>query len=408
MSKNNNIKIVEKLEWARFASPRSDNNIPPFNWYAFKHRFGSKLVSNVLPLFGVSKGSTVFDPFCGGGTTLIKARLDGYNSVGLDISPFSVFLTNVLTTTHNPKSLKNSLEKIPHRINPRVEIPDVAILNKSFSDHTLEYIYSLRDSINSLNPPDRNFFLFVLLSILNNLSKAKKSGGFLRITNQRKVSANAVKKMFLNTSKKFIAEVESFKFSNTPALAILGDARNYPDMVKDKKYDAIFTSPPYPNRHDYTRIYELELLVGFINNNQSLKSLRYETLRSHVEAKKKFEVNGYVIPAILEERMSELKRRELNNSQVIPTLYGYFEDMYICLKEMRKVLKKGGHIGLVVSNVRFAGIMFPVDELLSEIGEQVGLKTEAIYTLRYRGNSSQQMLAYRREPTRESLVIWKK
>ena len=78
--------------------------------------------------------------------------------------------------------------------------------------------------------------------------------------------------MFLNTSKKFIAEVESFKFSNTPALAILGDARNYPDMVKDKKYDAIFTSPPYPNRHDYTRIYELELLVGFINNNQSLKS----------------------------------------------------------------------------------------------------------------------------------------
>ena len=131
-------------------------------------------------------------------------------------------------------------------------------------------------------------------------------------------------------------------------------------------------------------------------------------MRSHVEAKKKFEVNGYVIPAILEERMSELKRRELNNSQVIPTLYGYFEDMYICLKEMRKVLKKGGHIGLVVSNVRFAGIMFPVDELLSEIGEQVGLKTEAIYTLRYRGNSSQQMLAYRREPTRESLVIWKK
>src|SRR3990172_4399937 len=101
-------KITEKLEWGKYVSPISDKNLSPFNWYSFKHRFGSELVSRMFSMFGLSKGNIVFDPFCGGGTTLIKSRLDGYNSIGLDISPFSVFLTNVLTTTHNPKSLKNS------------------------------------------------------------------------------------------------------------------------------------------------------------------------------------------------------------------------------------------------------------------------------------------------------------
>ncbi|HDZ85988.1 MAG TPA: hypothetical protein ENH35_05620 [Candidatus Moranbacteria bacterium] len=72
------------------------------------------------------------------------------------------------------------------------------------------------------------------------------------------------------------------------------------------------------------------------------------------------------------------------------------------------VLKDEGRIGLVVSNVRYAGIMIPVDELLGEIGEQVGLKLQHIYVLRYRGNSSQQMLKHQKEPVRESLIVWQK
>lgn len=408
MPKYKNVQIREKLEWGKYVTPLSDKNITPFNWYAFKHRFGSELVAKVLSMFGVSKGSTIFDPFCGGGTTLIKAKLDGYNAFGLDISPFSVFLSNVLTMPYDPNKLEKALKKISHKVNPQTEIPDVAILEKSFSDRTLKYIYSLRNSINTLNPPERNFFLFLLLSILNGISKAKKSGGFLRITSQKKAPINVVKKIFLGTAEKFIDEVKSFNYSSSSVKAILGDARDYPDEVKDKRYEAILTSPPYPNRHDYTRIYELELLVGFINNNQSLKSLRYETLRSHVEAKKKYEVDDYVIPSLLEAKINQLRRRELNNTQIISTLYGYFEDMYLCLKEMAGVLKTGKYIGLVVSNVRFAGVIIPVDELLSKIGEQVGLKAQSIYVLRYRGNSSQQMLAYKREPTRESLIVWKK
>jgi DNA modification methylase len=404
----NNSKLIKKLDWGRFVSPMSDRNIIPFNWYAFKHRFGSQLVSNVFPMFNLPKGSTVFDPFCGGGTTLIKAKIDGYNSVGLDISPFSVFLTNTLTRRFASDKLSETLRKISHRIDNRVEIPDVSILRKSFSDTTLKYIYSLKNHICSLDSPQKDFFLLALLSVLNNLSKVKKSGGFLRVTEQRKVSAETAKKEFIETSEKFISDLDDLKYTDSRSVAILGDARNYPAQIKNQRFDAILTSPPYPNRHDYTRIYELELLVGFIDDNQTLKDLRYNTLRSHVEAKEQYPINGYKKPVHLEKITSKLSKRELNNARIVDTINGYFEDMYLCLKEMTNVLKKNGHIGLVVSNVRFAGVMIPVDELLNEIGKQVGLKSQGIYVLRYRGNSPQQMVKYEKESTRESLIVWQK
>lgn len=408
MFANHNIKIIEKKEWGRYVSPLSDKNTPPFNWYSFKHRFGSELVSQILSIYRIPKRSTVFDPFCGSGTTLIKSKIDGYNSVGLDISPFSVFLTNVLTSQYDPVVLDNALAKLSHEIDPLVEIPDVAILRKSFSEDTLKYIYSLKDSINTLPGLERHFFLLVLLSILNDVSKAKKAGGFLRITEQRKVSFHTVKKKFIETSRRYIDTLLSIKYTDASSTAILGDARNYPADIKKMEFDAILTSPPYPNRHDYTRIYELELLVGFIEDNHALKKLRYDTLRSHVEAKKRFDANGYAKPLLIERIIAELTGRELNNPQIVPTLIGYFEDMYLCLKEMSNVLKKGAYVGLVVGNVRFAGIMIPVDELLGEIGEQVGLNLEIIYILRYRGNSSQQMQRHKKEPSRESLIIWTK
>lgn len=401
------MEIIDKTEWSKLAIPISDKSQPPFNWYSFKHSFGSGLVENIFKQFGISKGDLILDPFCGSGTTLIKAKLEGINSIGLDISPFSVFLSNLLTTKFNINKVRSALQNINHNIDMNVEIPAVPLLKKSFSDKTLKYIYSLYNSINRNLSAEKEFLTFALLCILNDVSKAKKSGGFLRITNQRKTPPNIVKQKFIHTVNRFLGDVNNIDFKDSKAKAYLCDARKYPKFITRHKFDAILTSPPYPNRHDYTRIYELELLVGFIKNNDSLKSLRYKTLRSHVEATIRYKPTNYIIPTLLERKIKALQKRELNNRKVVPTLYGYFEDMYLCLNQMKQVIKKDKYIGVVVSNVRYSGVMIPVDEILANIGEQIGLATEYIYILRYRGNSSQQMSKYSKKPTRESLIIWK-
>ncbi len=212
------------MDWGRYVSPLSDKNVVPFNWYAFKHRFGSQLAGSIFSMFGLTKGDMVFDPFCGGGTTLIKAQMDGYNSLGLDIMPFSVYLTNALTKKYNTVRLRKALKKISHKSRREVDIPDVAILTKAFSQETLNYVFSLRDSICALQGSEREFFLLVLMSVLNSVSKAKKSGGFLRITNQRRSSTGTVKKIFVERCGKLIEENDNLQYRDSSATAVLGDA----------------------------------------------------------------------------------------------------------------------------------------------------------------------------------------
>lgn len=149
-------------------------------------------------------------------------------------------------------------------------------------------------------------------------------------------------------------------------------------------------------------------MFDFISNNDQLKKLRYETIRSHVEAKKKFDATGYKIPDTLKNLIAQVKKNGTNNSQILSMLEGYFEDMYLSLSEIYRCLKDGGNVAMVVSNVRFAGVNILVDEILSEIGIQVGLTPLEIWAVRYRGNSSQQMRDYMRNPSRESIIFWRK
>jgi hypothetical protein len=110
----------------------------------------------------------------------------------------------------------------------------------------------------------------------------------------------------------------------------------------------------------------------------------------------------------LAQLINKIKVNGVNNPQVVSMLRGYFEDMFLVCKEIYRCLHIGGKVAIVIGNVRFSGVNIPVDEILAEIGEQVGLSTRNIWVARYRGNSSQQMKTYMRKPSRESIVFWNK
>ena len=55
-----------------------------------RHEFPLELAHRLIVVSGIPKGSTVFDPFVGGGTTCYAARAQGMNSIGYDISEGTV------------------------------------------------------------------------------------------------------------------------------------------------------------------------------------------------------------------------------------------------------------------------------------------------------------------------------
>jgi hypothetical protein len=67
------------------------------NFYRYPARFSPAFARAAILAF-TQPGDTVFDPFMGGGTSLVEASVLGRKAVGTDINPIATFVTKVKTT----------------------------------------------------------------------------------------------------------------------------------------------------------------------------------------------------------------------------------------------------------------------------------------------------------------------
>ena len=109
----------------------------------------------------------------------------------------------------------------------------------------------------------------------------------------------------------------------------------------------------------------------------------------------------------IDAAVAQIVRKE-KDPRVKEMLDGYFLDLYLALREVRRVCKRRAHVAFVVGNAQYRGVPLAVDELTAEVGEQAGLKCEKLMVARYRGNSAQQMGKYGRNPSRETVVVFRR
>jgi len=406
------IRIKDKTnKLSKLISPRHDINNPIYNWFSFKHSFSKDLVIYLTKQFNLTHNSWVLDPFCGGGTTLLACKDSGINAFGVDILPFSVFLSYAKIINYDINKIRSILldfKENKKSLIKKYEIKDIVIIKKAFSEKIILEILKIKSFVDNLKGKEKNFFKLGLLSILESVSKTSKSGGFLRIVN-KKIKYTQVRRIFIDKVEIMVSDLEKntiIENKNIPIIKVYyKDARK---LNFKQKFDAVITSPPYPNRHDYTRVYSLEMIFDGINTNEELKEIRYNSIRSHVEARKRYRTKTYIEDELLTNLIKKMDINGFNNPQLKEMLKGYFEDMHIVIERIYSMLKPKGKIAMVVSNVRFSGISIPVDIILAKIGENIGLKIKSIYLIRNRGNSSQQMKTYKRKTSRESIIIWEK
>ncbi len=65
------------------------------DWYRFVLSYPPHLVRQYIEDFGLNSQSLILDPFCGTGTTLVEARLNHIQSIGLEANPITRFASSV-------------------------------------------------------------------------------------------------------------------------------------------------------------------------------------------------------------------------------------------------------------------------------------------------------------------------
>jgi hypothetical protein len=78
-------------------------------FYKYPARFSPLFARAVIQLF-TEKGDVVFDPFMGGGTTIVEASAMGRHAIGSDINTLALYVSKVKTTPFKPGGLSGHSE----------------------------------------------------------------------------------------------------------------------------------------------------------------------------------------------------------------------------------------------------------------------------------------------------------
>ena len=381
---------------------------PRHRWFYFPHSYSHRLIDAVLADWHLPKGSILADNFVGSGTTLLAARQRGYSSVGFDLSPLAILISNAKVASYELEQIRNTLESLLKYRNGKVSVVPDRLL-KAFTEKELLEIFKLLIPVRQLrNRKLHRFFLVAILWTARKFSRAVPDGGWFRWRDWPDQSSK-FREAFMSTVADMLEDVTTLNWTDggLSSEASKADARNLP--IAPTSVDGLITSPPYANRHDYSRIFHIDLLLAGVDE-AGVTGLRHKSMRSHVEAKSQPEychkLDDFEGTDSLKSAVASLP--DDADSRIEPMLKGYFEDIFLSLCEVARVLKPGGRSAYVVGNVRHAGVMIPVDKILSEMALPAGLTFENAWVMRFRGNSAQQMATHGREPARETIVFFSK
>lgn len=403
--------LEERLGWRSLVSYVGNRKEPVLRWFRYKESFSAELVRRLIAEFGLNEKDFILDPFSGLGTTLYTAQSEGIPSAGVDLLPLSTFVADTLTRVRSldldeiSRNYRLLLESVGNEKLNGERLPDVPIISKAFTEDKIKELLLWRQAISKLPSDARDFFMLLLLSVVESVSLTSKDGQFLRLIKRETPDIKTVFSKKYSQAYNDLLSIKTFQngASLPEAIVYPHDARKLSELPFSKAPTAVITSPPYLNRYDYSRSYALELCLNFIKDAEHLKEIRHSLLRSHIESKR----NGDKPPhEAVDEILNILSTRSLNNPKIPDMILGYFADMNEIIRQLSMILAKGAKVAVVVGNVRFDGKIIPVDLILSDMAERFGFEVEKIIVTRYKGNSSQQMRKYGREKVRESILIW--
>jgi hypothetical protein len=363
-------------------------------WYFYKEGFSPALVNKAIEESDISEKDIVLDPFNGSGTVTLTAAMRGINSLGFEVNPFTSFLSQVKATNFTEKNFR----KVSDLIMMNSEKGGISHLENysTFTENNhrgknkwlfnKDILQAFAGGYNNLGHSNKSSKLakLALVSAIMENSNAKKDGKCLRYKNNWE-NLNYDKTSFLESLQDNLNIIEKDLENKVETKPIIktGDSRK---LVKklDFKFKLCITSPPYLNTFDYTDIYRPELfLSGFINSSEELRSLRYKTVRSHVQVNwNKPKINDFGIHFNEVFKKISDKKELLMHKNIPDMISAYFEDMQGIFMDLKQKADKGASLWFVVSTSAYANEHIPVDLILADIATKVGWKLKEIGVLR--------------------------
>lgn len=343
----------------------------------------------------------ILDPFCGTGTTSLVCGLRGIESATVDINEFLVWLTKTKTAAYTDEDIRQfdlvsaDIEKTSADTEePSMWVPSIHKIEKWWEPNTIAQLSRVMERIRAQG--------------------AGPVGDLLRITFCRtlielaKVSFRHQSMSFRTDAPALFADraaaEEHFLAAWQPAAAIIAktatqpvliaptvkccDARTLSSEFAAGSFGAVITSPPYPNRMSYIReLRPYMYWLGFLSDGKEAGELDWQSIggtwgSATSNVQKWVAPKGTTVPSKgFDDMLKEIAKK---SPLLANYVHKYFLDIVQHVREVRKVVRRGGKVHYIIGNSKFYDVMVPSEKIYADLFWTYGFADVQVRTLRKR------------------------
>ena len=389
------------------------NKTEPFHrWYPFVEGYSREFIQSIIKENG-KKGLVCLEPFSGSGTTALELQNSGIECFSFEVNPLMYLVARV--KLENRYTVERINEYLDHICSYRASIDAVYLKSEfktlyqsddkkkwNYNKEVAEAVQKLHCAIKNIDDEVyRELFTVALAAILLDVSNLYRNGKCLSYKKGWKERTLTETEVFAKFDQKvrneLIVDIQKSlcqsPINNKQKLFNMDSRIGIDEKIADNSIDLVITSPPYLNSRDYTDTYMLELkTLGFTQNNDEIRHLREQTLRSHVQIKWKDKacIDNRYLRSTLEELETASRKTKIWNNSIIDMIRLYFVDIQKIFKIIYKKLKKGGKIYFNVSNSAYFNVLINTLEICASIAEGEGYTVKEIRKARNLKTSPQQ------------------
>lgn len=346
-------------------------------WTHGYHRYPAKFLPNLVKKLieeYTCEDDLVADLFAGCGTTLVEAKVHGRKSIGVDINPVAELITKAKTNPIDPEKLEKRFNLIVKSFDSFdvQQYSNIALHERIDYWFTKEHkakIAFLYDKILTIkNRSTKDFFLVSLSHILKNCSRWLQSSTKPQVDPHKNptdpfTAFEFHTKQMMRKNAEFYEQLNKDNYLKTKCEIRLEDARK--TSIRSNSVGAVITSPPYVTSYEYADIHQL---TGYwYEYITDLTEFRKNFIGTFYSLNQDLECSSVLAKEIIDKLLEKDKRtaKEVAN---------YFKDMQVVAKEMHRILKKGGHVCLVIGNTTFKNVKIKSAEVFADILTDLGFE----------------------------------